>query len=134
MLISASYGAAYGGASLKSDFGGHDNAHHHNLDVFFNQGFNIVDALPGHADAYHSNVLYMMQDGAYGTGQQCAGDATHGATIVYNNTIYSPTGAITECGMPLAEWQELGNDAGTTAQAWPQDQVVLGAARQLLGV
>ncbi len=134
VLLSSSYGAAWGGSSLKSDFGGHDNSHHHNLDLFFHQGFSIVDALPGHADAYHSNILYQMVDGDYGTGQQCVGDSSHGATIVFNNTIYSPTGTITECGVSLAAWQAQGHDAGTTAQVWPDDGIILDTARQLLGL
>lgn len=47
VFISASAGAAYGGNSLKSDFGGHSNFHHDNLDLFWSQGFGIVQALEG---------------------------------------------------------------------------------------
>ena len=42
--------AAYGGNSLKSDFGGHSNYHHDNLDLFYGTGFGIVSQLPGYAD------------------------------------------------------------------------------------
>jgi hypothetical protein len=45
--------------------------------------------------------------------------------VLYNNTVYSPTGKITECGMPLAKWQEKGNDNGTTANTYPDDEVLL---------
>lgn len=45
---------------------------------------------------YYDNILYMTQDGTYGNGQTCSGGA---ATIVRNNTIYSPTGNVSECGM-----------------------------------
>jgi hypothetical protein len=38
VFISAASGAAYGGNSLKSDFGGHSNFHHDNMDLFFNEG------------------------------------------------------------------------------------------------
>jgi hypothetical protein len=37
--------AAWGGASLKSDFGGHSNHHHHNIDLFFSKGFSICSQL-----------------------------------------------------------------------------------------
>jgi hypothetical protein len=47
VLWSASSAAAYGGNSLKSDFGGHANFHHHNLDLFWSQGFGICQQLPG---------------------------------------------------------------------------------------
>jgi hypothetical protein len=43
--------AAFVTRSLKSDFGGHDNFHSFNLDLFFGKGFGIDDALEGHADA-----------------------------------------------------------------------------------
>ena len=33
--------AAWGGASLKSDFGGRSNHHHHSIDLFFSKGFSI---------------------------------------------------------------------------------------------
>ena len=39
--------AAYGGNSLKSDFGGHSNFHHDNLDLFFDKGYGITGQLPG---------------------------------------------------------------------------------------
>jgi hypothetical protein len=39
VFIAEPSGAAYGGNSLKSDFGGHSNYHHDNLDLFFDKGF-----------------------------------------------------------------------------------------------
>ncbi len=50
------------------------------------------------------------------------------------NTIWSPTGAITECGMSLAAYQATGGDPGTTAAAYPDDAVVLGIAKTLMGL
>lgn len=46
----AALDAAYGGNSLKSDFGGHSNFHHGNLDLFFGKGFGISGQLAGYAD------------------------------------------------------------------------------------
>ena len=78
-----------------------------------------------------NNTLYQGKDGAYGSGQTCTGAGT---TIVHDNTIWSPTGAITECGTSLANWQAQGHDLGTTAGPYPADSVVLAIARGLLGV
>ena len=73
----------------------------------------------------------MAKDGAYGGGQNCA---LTGGTIVGGNTIWSPTGAVTECGKTLADFQATGGDPGTTAAPYPADSVVLGVAKTLLGL
>ena len=39
-------------------------------------------------------------------------------SVMGNNTVYSPTGNVTECGMSLVAWQAQGNDLGTTAHAY----------------
>ena len=130
VFISASSGAAYGGSSLKSDFGGHDNFHHANVDLFWNDGYGICPQIEGHADGYYDNYLYLAKDGNYGSGA-CAAP---GKTVVGGNTIWSPTGAITECGQTLAQWQAQGNDAGTTASAYPADSVVLAQVKKTLGM
>ncbi len=131
VLWSASSAAAYGGNSLKSDFGGHANFHHHNLDLFWSQGFGICQQLPGFEDGYYSNWLYLAKDGNYGGGQNCT---VPGGTIVHDNTVWSPTGAVTECGKSLAAYQAAGGDPGTVASPYPDDSVVLGVARQLMGL
>lgn len=131
VFISASSGAAYGGNSLKSDFGGHSNFHHANVDLFFSVGFGICAAADGFADGYFDNFLYISQDGDYGHGQACSGGAK---TLVRNNTIWSPTGAITECGKSLADWQAEGNDVGTTALAYPEDAAILSVVRTTLRI
>ena len=56
-----------------------------------------------------------------------------GKSVLGNNTVFSPTGNITECGASLAAWQAAGNDAGTTAAAYseslPSDLIALARAR-----
>ena len=130
VLVYKAIDAAWGGASLKSDFGGHSNRHHHNIDLFFSRGFSICTQLQASARtvtralfvsasisrvwlrasristtgalllccaSHHlhlssrSNLLYMTQDGVYGDGETCSGA---GETVVFNNTIYSPTGNV----------------------------------------
>ena len=120
----------HSGNSLKSDFGGHDNYHHSNVDLFWSEGFGVCPQLEGHSDGYYGNFLYLARDGNYGSG---ACEAP-GKTVVGGNTIWSPAGNITECGMPLAKWQALGNDAGTTAVAYPEDSVVLAQVKATLGM
>jgi len=131
VLMAASQDAAYGGNSLKSDFGGHSNFHHDNLDLFWGKGFGISGQIQGFSDGYYNNYLWLTNDGNYGSGQTCSGA---GQTIVGGNTIWSPTGNIQECGMSLAQWQAKGNDAGTTAAAYPSDATVLSIARNMLGL
>jgi hypothetical protein len=114
-----------------ADFGGHDNFHWGNLDLFWSQGFGICQQVAGHGDGYYSNYLWLAADGNYGGGQTCSGA---GQTIVFNNTIWSPTGKITECGTSLAQWQAAGNDPGTTGSPYPADGTVLGLARTILGM
>jgi len=114
-----------GGNSLKSDFGGHSNFHHGNLDLFFNRGFGLMAQLPGFEDGYYDNYLYMIEDGDYGSG----------SPVVHGNTVWSPSGNVTEGGKPLAEFQKEDpkhNDPGTVASAYPEDKVVLSLARSIL--
>jgi len=95
VFIAEPSGAAYGGNSLKSDFGGHSNYHHGNLDLFFDKGYGISGQIAGYEDGYYDNYLYMSSDGAYGSG----------SPIVHGNTIWSPTGNVTENGKPLKDYK-----------------------------
>eukprot|EP01043_Picozoa_sp_COSAG02_P091154 COSAG02_NODE_27914_length_600_cov_1.083832_1_plen_55_part_10 len=55
----------------------------------------------------------MMSDGDYGK---------NGSPIVHSNTIWSPTGAVTEGGKPLKEFQKedpAHNDPGSVALPYP---------------
>ena len=135
---------------MKNDFGGHDNFAHDNVYAFVGQGFGICGQLPGHADAFFNNhvpfilhraphatsghSLYTQviqnSDGNYANGA-CSGPAK---TVVFNNSVYTPNGKVTECGTTLADWQSKGNDPLTTASTYPGDAVLLGLARTVLGM
>ncbi len=78
----------------------------------------------------YDNYLYQAKDGNYGGGQDCS----PGGTTVGGNTVWTPTGSVTECGKSLAAYQATGGDPGTTAAAYPADSVVLGIAKQLMGL
>jgi hypothetical protein len=67
--------------------------------------------LDGHEDSFTSNTLVLNQDGDY-TKPICSG---RGKNILGNNSIFSPTGAITECGATLAAWQAQVRGLGLVA-------------------
>ena len=70
----------------------------------------------------------------YGNGQECTTSSNADATVVHDNHIYTPTGAVTECGKTLAAWQAQGGDPGTTASVTPDDATLLALARAALGM
>jgi hypothetical protein len=116
----------------KNDFGGHDNHAHDNVYAYVGQGFGICGQLAGHVDFFVNNIVVQDNDGNYANGA-CSGD---GKTVVGNNTIYTPTGRVTECGTSLAQWQAQGNDPGTTNHSYADltDAMLLGYARNVLGM
>ena len=59
-----------------------------------------------------------------------------GIDIVRNNTIYTESGTIQECGMNLSDWQNISiyNDPGTTVQKFPTDQELLVLCRRVIGL
>jgi hypothetical protein len=44
------------------------------------------------------------------------------------NAYYTPTGAISECGADLADWQALGNYANSSVAPIPSDATIMGWA------
>ena len=122
--------------ALKNDFGGHDNHHHHNIDAYLPLGFGICPQRAGHEDFFYNNSVILLKDGDYGrSGAMCGGPGTAGKPVLHDNRIYTPNGNVTECKMPLKKWQAQSkeNDPGTTAAVWPNDDELIGWARQLLG-
>jgi hypothetical protein len=117
-----------------ADFGGHTNIHHHNVYAFIGAGFSICNQLEGHPDQFYSNHVIQNSNGNYGNGQACTDGPQNAMTIVYNNSVYTPSGSVTECGMSLAAWQAKGGDPGTTAAVTPDDDTILGLMRQALGM
>ena len=94
-------------------------------------GGHLDPVLPGHEQHLVNNTCILERDGDYGL-PICSGS---GKSIMGGNSIFSPTGAITECGMPLAQWQAQGNDPGTTASAYtptlPIDAITWARSRLL---
>ena len=122
---------AYSGNGMKNDFDGHDNHHHNNIYAFVGHGYSICSQLPGHNDMFYNNTVVLQKDGDYGHAACTDGPEK---LVIHDNRIYSPTGKVTECGKPLAEYQKGGNDPGTTAAAYPSDDVLISAIEELLGI
>lgn len=114
----------YGDGGQKSDFEGHDNLAEDNLYAFIrylsHNGYGSTigspgeGVLPGHEHRCTGNTAVLTSDGAYAL-PICTGD---GKTVMGNNTLFTPTGNVTECGASLAAWQAAGNDPGTVALAY----------------
>jgi len=121
----------YGGNGMKNDFGGHDNEHTDNIYAYVGQGIGFYDApmLDGHEDTFASNhvVLTGSNVGSF----TCKGT---GKTIMANNTYYTSTGSVTECGAKLADWQKQGNDGGSEGAIWPTDAALTALAAAKLGI
>ena len=98
------------------------------------QGFGICNQLKGHPDQFYSNHVIQNRNGDYGGGQECSTTANADATVVHDNTVYTPTGKVTECGQSLADWQAKGGDPGTTAQVTPDDATLIALAKAALGM
>jgi hypothetical protein len=114
----------YGDGGQKADFEGHDDEATDNFYAWIryvsHNGYGSVIGTPGkgvlegHEHVCTGNTAVLTSDGAYAL-PICSGA---GKTVMGNNTLFTPSGNVTECGMPLAAWQAAGNDAGTVAHAY----------------
>lgn len=111
----------YGGNGMKNDFGGHDNHHYDNVYAYAGHALGVTNTLEGHEDYFYNNHA-VLTGGSVG-GPQCKDPAT----VMYNNSYYTPAGTITECGGPLKE-------KGSTVAALPADNVIIGWAKAKLGM
>lgn len=128
----------YGGGGLKADFEGHDNWWSNNAVLWvglgLHNGYGGVVGTPGegyvqgHQPRFWNNQVVLNSDGNYAM-PVCSGV---GATFMWNNQVYSPTGNITECGMSLSKWQGQGNDPNTTASVYPTVDTMIGWGKALL--
>jgi len=133
----------YGGGGLKNDFEGHDNVWAFNIVAYANSyalhnGYGGTVGTPGngmkddHVDMFYNNTVVLPNDGTYAL-PICSGT---GKTVMSGNTLYTPTGNVSECGMLLSQWQAQGNDLGTVALGYPSTLAndIIGAARSVLFV
>ena len=129
----------YGRYGQKADMAGHDNYHVDNLYAYV-YPVCYVDLGGGevanisHRDHHQNNTCIQGMDSSTYAGIDCKGDSAS-RPIFSNNTIYNPSGVTSVCGMPLKQWQALGNDPLTTVhRGIPGDAAIIGWAAQKLGV
>eukprot|EP01047_Picozoa_sp_COSAG01_P038117 COSAG01_NODE_3073_length_6635_cov_9.100061_5_plen_191_part_00 len=114
----------YGRYGQKADMAGHDNWHVGNLYAYV-YPLCYVDLGGGevtntsHRDHHVNNTCIQAQDATSYVSIRCEympDNRTEDSTQPYfaRNTVYNPSGKTSVCGMPLAKWQALGNDPGTT--------------------
>jgi hypothetical protein len=131
----------YGSYGLKSDYGGHDNHHDHNIYAFLGiQAMILNHNLPGHETQFDQNRVIFARPGgwvrAYGgnlEGLPCSahnyqdgGPVTGDATAMRGNDFYTLDGAMWLCpGVPA-------NPA--RLHTIPADDVILGWAIELLDI
>ena len=122
---------AYADQGMKNDFNGHDNHHHHNVYAFINRGMGIGGTLPGHNDYFYENRVVQNNNGGYAN-YDCSCSSTT-CPILHDNTIFTKNGEMENiCGKTLPERQAEGIDVGTSVAAWPDDDDIIGWARELL--
>ena len=120
----------YGKTGLKCDFGGHDNHHFDNIYTFVETAVKDgTSQLDGHEDGFYRNMVIMTGEDV---GKLVCNSTGH--TIMHHNEYFTPSGDLTECGMPLAEWQELSdqNDYESTVEKWPDTEIIIKLAREKL--
>lgn len=118
----------YGGRGMKNDFGGHDNHHYRNIYAYVGSGLSVTDTLVGHEDYFYENRVIVTRTDV---GRPiCDGVRT----IMGNNSYYTSTGQITECGKSLADSQKDGMDLGSTVSMYPSDDSIIAWARELLSM
>lgn len=112
---------------MKNDFGGHDNHHFDNVYAYVGQGLVLCSQLDGHEDYFYRNKLILTGNlvGAF----TCSGQ---GKTVVHDNEYFTPNGTVQECNMDLQEWQEKGEDKGSSVAKLPKDDEIINWAKKLL--
>merc|ERR1711918_38649 len=92
----------YGHQGMKNDFGGHDNHHYNNIYAFAGRAMGVTTILPGHEDQFYGNKVVL-------TGTDVGGVQCDGATTQFHdNSYFTPSGQLMECGGSLAQAQAKG--------------------------
>ena len=119
----------YGGNGMKNDFGGHDNHHQDNIYAYVGQALGVCGALDNHEDFFTGNTVIL-------TGNSVGGPQCHtpGKTVMGNNSYYTSSGDVKECGTDLAGWQKAGNEPGSSVGKTPSDAQIIAWATAKLGI
>jgi len=57
-----------------------------------------------------------------------------GKTVMGNNSYYTASGDVQECGSDLAAWQQKGNEVGSSVGKTPSDATIIAWAKAKLGI
>jgi hypothetical protein len=129
----------YGNFGLKSDYGGHDNHHDHNIYAYIAvQALFLDTTLPGHQDQFTQNKVVSARPGRpYSNdlvGLPCSSKTyPDGSPVVQDQTLFEGNefftmdGYMHHCGA----WAWDGN-ANTTVKSIPSDDTILDWGHQLL--
>lgn len=111
---------AFADYGMKSDFGGWQNHHSGNVYPYVCSCFG-----EGPNDSYTNNTCVTRPGGGCPYWPPYASDcppphrpATPGFATA-NNRVYTQSGNVSVCNMPLAAWVALGHDTGSFAGPWP---------------
>jgi len=120
----------YGNQGLKSDFGGHDNRHQDNIYAYVTRAlFEHVNVREGHENWFTGNKVFMTQ--TWVGRPRC----TAPASVMYNNTYFTPNGTATECDMDLLDWIAQGHEQGSQVRILPEDdEYILKLGADKLGI
>jgi len=118
----------YGGRGMKNDYGGHDNHHYANVYAYIALGLSVNSQSDGHENMFYLNKVVM-------TGESVGSFACTppGKTVVFGNAYFTPSGNVSECKMPLRQWQAQGEDVGSSVAPIPSDNTIIGWAKEMLG-
>ena len=119
----------YGGQGMKNDFGGHDNHHEENIYAYVGRALGVCGALENHEDVFSGNMVVLTSNSV--GGPQCTAP---GKTVMGNNSYFTPSGDVSECGSDLKAWQSKGNEPGSTVAKTPTDAEIIGWAKAKLGI
>jgi hypothetical protein len=139
----------YGSYGLKSDYGGHDNHHDHNIYAYLGIEAMFLDRmLPGHEDRFSWNMVIFASNGGFqnasvvGPGKNLLGVPCSAPTyidgswqvgdetVVHGNKLFTMDGRMSVCGNPVHEF----GDNTSAVELIPDDNVILGWASDLLGM
>ena len=131
-------------SGLKSDYGGHDNHHHHNL--YINGGksefvttncVSICGQKKGHEDSFFNNTCILINGSNYAKFEENE-YGTNILPLMHDNSIYTSSGKATETGsvgqFNISTWQKKGHDLGTTVNTLPSNQEMIEMAKKVLGM
>ena len=131
---------ASSGEGLKSNCGGHDMHHHHNIYAYpWGQCWQVAGGAPGtpgwaggsgYADSFINNTCILINPAGY---PGDCGDLEAGFRVS-GNRVLTQDGTLKLCGHSLQEWQRLHPELerGTSVGGWPMDAQLIAVAQALL--